>query len=296
MKNKERGTALMLEMLILVAILAIVAAMAVPNLSQQLLDQQEGVASSNLRTMTLANFDYFAVNNSYAPNVQALTTAKLSIPAMTPISGTTMGRYLYTYTVNGANGYTYTATPVNPKAESFYTDQTGIVTMAPAGQVATSASTPLTYFPKETVPGPPGPPGKSATASAPGILSMVDGRTYVGQTGGPQWAGLTGASTAYILTGSSTDLVTLPPVTPGTDNGKTLTFTSTVSGARVYASDGENAVAFNGQTIPAVGISNMLNASAGVDGITSFVPGETRTFVAYGGQWWYYGTGSGLNQ
>lgn len=73
MRNKQGFT--LIELMIVVAIIAIIAAIAIPNLMRSKLQSNESAAIGNLRTICGAEVAYHAANNAYAIDFASLTGA-----------------------------------------------------------------------------------------------------------------------------------------------------------------------------------------------------------------------------
>ncbi|MFH1888533.1 MAG: prepilin-type N-terminal cleavage/methylation domain-containing protein [Candidatus Omnitrophota bacterium] len=108
------------EFMIVVAIIALLAALAIPNLIKQRITANESTAEVTLRTISTAFERYAEANNGQYPTDVAAQLIDASPPylnenyfikcvAATPCSG-------YVYVVSGSlatTGYTITAKPVN---------------------------------------------------------------------------------------------------------------------------------------------------------------------------------------
>jgi len=102
----------LVEIMIVVAIIALLAAIAIPNLLRARITANESAAQANLRTISTALENYAAANNgSYA-------TAEAQLTGATPpylnqsFCGNTIQGYTYSCTL-AATGYTVTATPAS---------------------------------------------------------------------------------------------------------------------------------------------------------------------------------------
>ena len=136
MKNK--GFTL-IELMIVVAIIAIIAAIAIPNLLRSRLQSNESAAIGNLKTLVSAQTAYAAANGGYSGDATfvELRTPTDAGPAFLDVdlSGTVQG---YNYALAGANAdtngdfqnFTCTATPDvdgTTGIRVFYVDASGVI-------------------------------------------------------------------------------------------------------------------------------------------------------------------------
>jgi type IV pilus assembly protein PilA len=150
--RKPRGFSLML---IVVAIILIIAALAVPNLLRSKISANEASAVSALRTLNSACVSYsatwtgFPLALSYLGPGKPPTATAADLVDSVLAAGTKAG-YTITY-VSGppssgqVRTYTLSASPSNPGqtgSRYFFTDQTGVIRQN-MGAAATSSSTPL---------------------------------------------------------------------------------------------------------------------------------------------------------
>jgi type IV pilus assembly protein PilA len=158
MKNKQKGFSL-IELLIVVAIILIIAAIAIPNLLRSKMAANEASAVGSLRTLNTASVEYSTSYGGYPATVTALGpiasggTASSGLADLVDsvlASGVKSG-YSFTWSKGTAdsNGnllnYAITAQPTSVGTTGqryFYTDQSGVIRANAAG-AATATSTPL---------------------------------------------------------------------------------------------------------------------------------------------------------
>ena len=169
MRNKQKGFSL-IELLIVVAIILIIAAIAIPNLIRSKMAANEASAVASIRTINTAEVVY---SSTYAiPNVFSLDLPSLadgSNPAncaagKTPVStssclidsalenavaGGTPGNksgYVLKYATPAAGSYTINADPVTVNStgvRGFFSDQTVVIRFVNPGPGATATSSAL---------------------------------------------------------------------------------------------------------------------------------------------------------
>jgi prepilin-type N-terminal cleavage/methylation domain-containing protein len=156
MKKRQKGFSL-IELLIVVAIIQIVAAIAIPNLLRSKMAANEASAVSTLRTLSTSALAYSVTYGNYPPSLASLgpitsgtiptsTSADL-IDSVLGSDPATKSGYTFVYTATGTPPYAYsiTAIPVtagNSGQRSFFTNQSFLIRVNSTG-AATSASSPL---------------------------------------------------------------------------------------------------------------------------------------------------------
>ena len=155
MKKNQKGFSL-IELLIVVAIILIIAAIAIPNLLRSRMAANEASAVGSMRTINTAAVTYSTTYPStgypvalsqLAPSASASSSAADLIDSVLS-SGTKSG---YTFVMNNGSGastpqtsYSVSATPVSGSSgtRTFYSDQSGVIRGTASG-TATSTSAPL---------------------------------------------------------------------------------------------------------------------------------------------------------
>jgi len=125
--EREHGFSLV-ELLIVVSIITIIAAVAVPSLISSKVAANESSAISSVRTITTAQFTYAATlgSGTYSADLPTLQGASLIDNAL---GGGSKDGYNFT-TSSGADTFTVTAVPVDPGVtgeRGFFSDQTGVI-------------------------------------------------------------------------------------------------------------------------------------------------------------------------
>ena len=154
MRNRQKGFSL-IELLIVVAIILIIAAIAIPNLLRSKIAANQASAVGSLRTLNTACIAY---STSYGQFPTALTnlgpissggTASSTSADLidSVLSGGQKSGYNFTYTAGTANqSYSITATPITigtTGQNMYYTDQSGVIRVDVSGAGAGASSTPI---------------------------------------------------------------------------------------------------------------------------------------------------------
>ena len=121
--KKKRGFTLV-EIMVVVGIIALLAAVAIPNLLRAKVSANQASARSTLKAISTSLENYSVINSVYPTDTSGLLGASPPYLNVDYFSGTHSG---YTFSANLASyAYTITATPVNANSgTTSYTVTTG---------------------------------------------------------------------------------------------------------------------------------------------------------------------------
>jgi type IV pilus assembly protein PilA len=155
--RKQKGFSL-IELLIVVAIILIIAAIAIPNLIRSKMSANESSAVASMRTINTSCVEYSTTYNiGFPASLANLGTSGAASSASADLidsvlAGSVKAGYVFTYTADAAdvsgtiNAYTITAVPSVPGAtgtRTFFTDQTNVIRADSSGSGASVNSTPI---------------------------------------------------------------------------------------------------------------------------------------------------------
>jgi len=150
MRTKQKGFSL-IELLIVVAIILIIAAIAIPNLIRSKIAANQASAVASLRTLNTSAVLFNTYYQLYPTGLSSLATSGAATSTAADMidavlaSGQKSG-YSFSWSGGGTTGsYSITAVPITLNSSGtiyYYTDQSLVIRSNPAG-AATSGSNPI---------------------------------------------------------------------------------------------------------------------------------------------------------
>ena len=147
--KRQKGFSL-IELLIVVAIILIIAAIAIPNLLRSKMAANEASAVGSMRTLNTSAVAYSTTYGNYPPTIASLGPA--TTPSSTTadlidsvLAGGSKSGYSFTWSAGSSNlSYTLAGDPISSSTgqRHFFTDQSGVIRASTSG-AATVASGPL---------------------------------------------------------------------------------------------------------------------------------------------------------
>ena len=154
MRNAQKGFSL-IELLIVVAIILIIAAIAIPNFLHSKIAANQSSAVGSMRSLNTACVSYSTSYGQFPTSLTDLgpigsggTTSSTSADLIDSVlaSGSKSG-YTFVYTAGASNqSYSVTATPIilgSSGQNMYFTDQSGVIRFDTSGAGAAAASTPI---------------------------------------------------------------------------------------------------------------------------------------------------------
>ncbi|MBI4585904.1 MAG: type II secretion system protein [Planctomycetes bacterium] len=129
----------LVELMVVIAVLAIIMAMALPSLFNARMAGNEASAIGSLRTLVSVNSTYKTRFQSYATSLGSLQTTGYIDDVLA--SGSKSG---YTFTYTGAvDTFSITGDPISPGSSGsryFFTDESGVIRFSSTGTATATSS------------------------------------------------------------------------------------------------------------------------------------------------------------
>ena len=141
LKLRSKHGFTLVEIMIVVAIISLLAAIAIPNLLRARHNANEAAAIAALRSISTAceSFRTAQTPTTYPANLAALSTATPpyldAVLTAATAAGTARQGYFYTYALVNANQFTCTATPAvtgTTGTRIFFVDESGVLRLTNA--------------------------------------------------------------------------------------------------------------------------------------------------------------------
>jgi prepilin-type N-terminal cleavage/methylation domain-containing protein len=131
MVQKRDGGFTLVEIMIVVAIVGLLAALAIPNILRTRINSNEAMAKGNMKTYSTALENFRAAQNppAYPPDLATLSTANPTYVDAVLGSGVKSG-YVFTYNFTSATQYQIVGTPVMSGitgVNTFFVDESGVI-------------------------------------------------------------------------------------------------------------------------------------------------------------------------
>jgi len=129
----------LVELMIVVAVIAVLSAIALPNLLRSRVSANEASAIENLRTISEAQVDHATAKGQYGDFGELTSSASPGAPFLQQRweEGIEKGGYVYTLPVVGEDSYVCYADPAVPGKSGvryFRVDATGVIRCSSSGQ------------------------------------------------------------------------------------------------------------------------------------------------------------------
>ena len=124
----------LLEIMVVIAIIVIISAMAIPAILRNRITANEAAAITSLKTVDWAAIAYRATNGAYPPDLNSLGTCDPSYIDSVLASGTKQG-YKFNLTSNN-DTFSIAAVPATQNVtgvRTFYSDTSGVIRVSSSG-------------------------------------------------------------------------------------------------------------------------------------------------------------------